>query len=231
MSKHSNKSDSNVGVWFTYGEDFSILQHSVNSFRTNVAGAIVVIIDEGGSELSREQIEQIKPDHYEVSKFKRNGNLRGWECVTGMLRCFSRICNKYAVSGVHKIDSDSIIRDLSWVNKSKDMVGSRRGSYPVCYGPYYWISKLAADKCLSYIKENKFASSQLVPEDLAISATVMYTGGNVECQHMENMTMFSELHPEVPLRGVVNLSMAYRAYNNKKERMVMLEQAGKITSR
>ena len=150
-----------TGVWFTYRKDGFALRHSVRRFREVVENPKVAVVDELGATLSPEIVNEISPDHYEVSAWRRYGNLLGWTNALCELDAYSRISRKFGVAGVYKSDSDAMLMKTDWIDKDVGLCGFEASMWPTIHGGFgYWIRRDAAETILKSVSRQIFSRSR-----------------------------------------------------------------------
>lgn len=97
-------------AWFTFGGDAECLIESVKSVRRVYGPDVsVAIFDDAAAPISQAALMSIAPTIYERTRFDRCGNLRGPECVLGILDALDRTARATGTPWVSKIDSDTIL--------------------------------------------------------------------------------------------------------------------------
>lgn len=135
-------------VYFSFKKDEALLSESVKAVRRIEAGDTslripVYVFDDG------EHPMDIIPEgvHYEATRFPRNGNLLGPDCLRGMVGCYNKVfaCEPGARVLV-KCDCDTVLNRLDAAMNAKaglSLSGSRWGCNFVC-GQRYAITREAA---------------------------------------------------------------------------------------
>lgn len=160
-----------AGVWFTFDQDGEALVESVASFR-KAGGGPVCIFDEEDHPISQDVISRIKPDMM-VSTGPRGGNLNGWPAVLMILACCDDVEQAFPhIAGTLKIDCDTKIRDLSWVDETKAMVGWDLGLFRFAYGCCRYLRRGVPAACVEAI--NSRYTFGRIAEDQGISCEALY---------------------------------------------------------
>lgn len=135
-------------VYFSFKKDEALLSESVKAVRRIGDGDAslripVYVFDDG------EHPMDAIPEgvHYEATRFPRNGNLMGPDCLRGMVGCYNKVfaCEPDARVLV-KCDCDTVLNRLDAAMNAKaglSLSGSRWGCNFVC-GQRYAITREAA---------------------------------------------------------------------------------------
>lgn len=126
---------------FTYSGDTFLLPLCVEAVLTTLPEAEVYIIDDRNAPIPSRQRKKIcnqKRVHYQRSNFQRNNNLRGKQCVIGMLEIMESVGRKSEF--VIKLDTDTLLLGRGWLDqfaggKTHAAGSSRTGSIlsGICY--------------------------------------------------------------------------------------------------
>lgn len=159
---------------FTYEADGYEAVACVRGGRRAFPDAVITVADDGYSPVSAEQRKLIIAHgaQYRQTTFKRNGNLRGGDCVRGMLGVMCDGVDDDDV--VIKVDSDTVILRGDWAQDLcgsgialraagyRAGVGEQRLMYGNCYGLAGWAVK--GVQC--FLEGHDI--EDLAPEDLTI---------------------------------------------------------------
>lgn len=158
---------------FTYAGDANEAIACVRCARTALPAALVAVVDDSAAPVP-ENVRRAFLAYgarYRQSSFPRNGNLRGPECVRGII---STLAGGTADDDiVVKIDSDTALLSGSWI---ESMHGAGLDWYSCGYGVReahglaYAMSGRAARLAAAALQERDLPP--LAPEDLTIARTV-----------------------------------------------------------
>lgn len=159
---------------FTYAGDANEAVACVRCARTALPGALVTVVDDCASPVpeSVRRAFLAYGARYRQSSFPRNGNLRGPECVRGIVSTLAGGAADDDI--VIKIDSDTALLSSAWL-REMDWDGldwyscgsSARQSYGMCYA----MTGRAAKMAEAVLKEASL--EPLAPEDYTICRTVL----------------------------------------------------------
>jgi hypothetical protein len=124
-----------TALWFSFADDGPCLIESVAQFRSIAPGWRVVIADDAKKPISDATLALVRPDRYMRTTFHRGSSLNGWEAVFGVLDTFREV----ASDGVLKVDSDTLVMNLDWLDRSSPMCGFMGGRFAAIYGMAYWM--------------------------------------------------------------------------------------------
>ena len=164
---------------FTYDGDAQEAVACVRCARTALPEAVVTVVDDSAAPVPPEARRALVAygARYRRSSFPRCGNLRGPECVRGIIATLA----KGAADGdtVVKIDSDTALLSGGWVREMKhNGLALHAAGYRVprnpsersAYGPCYAISGRAARLAAEELMQADIPA--LAPEDLTICRTI-----------------------------------------------------------
>lgn len=125
------------------------------------------------------------------SYFPRNRNLNGAACVFGMMQVYSELLGKYGNVPIIKLDADTVLTSLSWVNDiilgNIDAAGFHCSNGYYFSGCCYSISTICAEKIRLYMETHgnlQISASYHMPEDQVITMIAALTGNRIRI--MEN---------------------------------------------
>lgn len=102
-------------VYFSYRYDAYLLGQSIRALRMlprRLANkSNIFVFDDAQNALPYAP----NASRYNLTHFKRNGNLNGTECVDGMLFCMLEAARLSGADVIIKIDSDIILNNLNWI--------------------------------------------------------------------------------------------------------------------
>lgn len=157
--------------WFSYAGNEGLLPICLEAFRLAVPEARMVVVDDGhnsSSDYIRHVCEYLEAD-WRTSYFHRAGNLRGADCITGILDELVRSVNEGA-EVVIKMDPDTLIFGRSWLDRFWDSTtgltaaDDRDAMYGCCYA-------LGADHVLGLQGSfRQFPAHDYTVEDVAIAS-------------------------------------------------------------
>ena len=159
-----------VAVWFTFSRDHWLVRMSVESFQRIMPGVPCVIADEAHSPIppqARRELMDMGCDYLETG-FSRGRNLRGTECIVGMLETMHDACKRHGATHALKIDSDVLWNRKTWldpltVETAGVGFGSNRRGW---FGASYAIRKDLLPKLRRAVLNEPWRCCQ--PEDLTI---------------------------------------------------------------
>lgn len=172
-----------LGVWFTYGPDGPCLVESVAAFRDALPNAIVAIADDAAYPVTRETLSLVAPDIRHTTDFPRRGNLNGWPAVRGILSTIRRLCRETGAEGAIKIDSDTLVMDGRWLDRTAPMCGFLSGQWAYLFGLAYWLRADAAARIEQGIASRWVGENIRVPEDQTISTEAFRAYGPAVLAH------------------------------------------------
>lgn len=158
---------------FTYAGDANEAVACVRCARTALPEALVTVVDDAAAPVP-ENVRRAFLAYgarYRQSSFPRCGNLRGPECVRGIISTLARGAADDDI--VVKIDSDTALLSGAWIESMSgtglDWYSSGHGSRKV-YGLAYAMSGRAARLATAALQERDLPP--LAPEDLTIARAV-----------------------------------------------------------
>lgn len=164
---------------FTYAGDAQEAVACVRCARTALPEAVVTVVDDSAAPVPPEDKRALVAHgaRYRRSSFPRCGNLRGPECVRGIIATLAG----GAADGdtVVKIDSDTALLSGGWVrDMQRNGLALHASGYQVpshpsersAYGPCYAISGRAARLAAEELMKADIPA--LAPEDLTICRTI-----------------------------------------------------------
>lgn len=159
---------------FTYAGDADEAIACVKCAAAALPEAVITVVDDGAdpvSEHARKELLAVGV-HYRQSSFPRNGNLRGPECIRGIISTLAG--NAADDDIVVKIDSDTALLNGAWI---RDMAGfgvhwcasgaDSRQFYGLCYA----MTGVAAKRAAAVLMQTELPAT--APEDLTIGRTVI----------------------------------------------------------
>lgn len=145
-------------VYFTYRNDQTLLGYSIESLKrlSSRYDIDVYVVDDSTNSMKTVPEGVI----YKKSSFKRNGNLNGLECLSGMIDIYKWILGSENYVWVIKIDPDVYVNDLSWMENLNPndiyQVGSlnvyrlkRFGENEICHGCFHGISRMGVENLIT----------------------------------------------------------------------------------
>lgn len=164
---------------FTYAGDAQEAVACVRCARTALPGALVTVVDDSAALVPESVRRSILAygARYRQSGFRRNGNLRGPECVQGIISTLAGGAADNDI--VVKIDSDTALLSGAWI---ESMSGAGLDWYSSGYGAReahglaYAMSGRAASLAAAALQERDLPP--LAPEDLTIARTVFELCGD-----------------------------------------------------
>jgi hypothetical protein len=167
-----------LAIWFTFGPDGPCLIESVAAFRqTAGSDALVAVIDDANHPLSTDCLQLVDPDIYRRSTFPRGGNLRGWPCVFGMLEAMASVCAQAEQPGCLKVDSDTLILGLNWLNKDAPLCGFMTGRHAYAMGMCYWLQAKTVAEIRTSFESRWLQRDWQVAEDQTITSEAIWRHG------------------------------------------------------
>lgn len=167
-----------IALWITYAKDRLPLVESVAQLRAVAPAAKIHIIDDAADPLPQDTLDIVNPDRYAQTTWSRGGNLRGWDCVLGIL---DELAKSSDGSGILKIDSDTLVMSLEWLHKSSPHSGICMGGNTFCSGMAYWLRSDAISEIRASLLGRWRNPAMRVPEDVTISTEALRIYGK-ECQ-------------------------------------------------
>lgn len=172
-----------LAAWFTYQLDGPCLIESVGAFRDRFPDAVVAVADDLASPLTEETLSVIRPDLLTRTDFPRKGNLNGWPAIHGILQTLLSFCREAGADGVVKIDSDTLLVDDRWVDRSAPMCGFLSGRHAYLYGLAYWLRADAIPVIQAGLSSRWLEPGFPAPEDQCISTEAFRQFGSAILAH------------------------------------------------
>ena len=115
--------------YFSYHEDVDFLNESLKLLQKTIEhqkeyDVKVYVFDDGTCE------KRINKSNLETScslittKFNRNGNLNGFECINGMFREYVKLSQEFDYDYLIKLDSDCVLNSLDYLKTVEDKLES-----------------------------------------------------------------------------------------------------------
>lgn len=165
---------------FTYAGDANEALFCVKCAAAALPESIITVVDDASDPMPRKAKRALRLTgaRYCQSSFPRNGNLRGPECVMGII---STLAGGVAEDGdvVVKIDADTLLLDGNWVREmERNGLAMHASGYNTpknasdrpAYGPCYAMSGRAARLAAKELKRAELP--ELAPEDITICQTI-----------------------------------------------------------
>ncbi len=172
---------------FTYGRDAECGLEAVRSLLLFVPGVRVYVIDDAGEpwgEGARRALREWEWKRdvvYRRSEWSRGGNLRGGECIRGMLGEMGQ-CGASDV--VVKVDSDTVVLDGGFLGEMRYFhyyaAGYKEGRHRAAYGNCYAMSGQAVRMVARRLKGRVIGAD--APEDLTIFKAAWDLFGEEGCR-------------------------------------------------
>jgi len=189
-----------LGMWFTFGADAECLGESVKAFRTTFPDHKICICDDPKNPLSKENIDYINPDHYELRDWDSRGNLNGWQAVKGILSFQMKMHDFFPdYHGALKVDCDTLILDSSWIDKESPISGFDLGTHSLIAGMARYLRKDVPKALLDEFEARWQWQTAGVPEDTTIAIYCFKLFGN-ECNSIlwrDGALSYSYVNPEI----------------------------------
>lgn len=165
-----------IGVWFTFGPDGPALIESVAAFRA-AGGSRVAIFDEQREPVADGVLDLIRPDLRQKTVWNRGRNLRGWQNVFAELAAMEIAAIELGGEGVVKIDSDTLVLELDWIDPKAPMSGFMAGGEAFLFGLAYHL-RVDAIRAIRASMEGRHRNpKEQVAEDRAISCEALWLYG------------------------------------------------------
>lgn len=164
---------------FTYAGDADEALVCVRCAAAALPEAVITVVDDGTAPVP-ERIRNALLEagaRYRQSSFPRHCNLRGPECVRGIISTLAGEAKDRDV--IVKIDSDTLLLSGDWIREMKNnelalhasgyqspINPSERSAYGACYAIRGWAARLAADEL------EQASIPPLAPEDITICRAV-----------------------------------------------------------
>lgn len=174
MKKEGKKPLIHIHI-FTYYGDCYIVKETVMCAKQALPEANVVVIDEGEKQTPpniRKEIEDLGAE-WRISTFPRRGNLRGKECVMGILTemLASAMSDQDLLI---KLDADTCLMNgeelRTFAENSQKIMCACGAMDDRIYGCCYGIKAHAVDKALQYIRPLNIPEH--APEDIMIGLSI-----------------------------------------------------------
>lgn len=158
---------------FSYREDSYEVVLAARS--ASMAGLFpVFVVEDAAKPLSKEARHHLEEENAVVvtSDFPRPGNLRGIECINGMLQIYRKIFEKTGATHLVKLDSDTVLTSGDSLRSATgyDLFGWSSPKYSF-HGSTYLISSNLTEEILAFIKRWQGIpgyNNVNCPEDLGI---------------------------------------------------------------
>lgn len=173
-----------LAIWYTFGPDGPCLIESVAAFRQSAGSlAMVAVVDDATRPLTADCLQSVNPDIYRRTTFPRGGNLRGWPCVLGMLETMSSLCEEAQQPGCLKIDSDTLILGLDWLNTDAPLCGFMAGRNAYAMGMCYWLRAKTVEAIRASFEDRWLQPDWQAPEDQTITSEAIWHHGHACLLH------------------------------------------------
>mgnify|MGYP001660848279 FL=1 len=165
---------------FTYSQDEEEALQCILGIRAALPEAAITVVDDQNNPCSQAfetQVTTAGGSRYMQSSFARKGNLRGPDCIRGIIDTLAEDAENQDL--IVKIDSDTLLVSGNWL---REMKSSRLVYYSSGYAnPKNYMERTAYGVCYALkgeaVKKVKAELAQrqlepLAPEDLTIAQTV-----------------------------------------------------------
>lgn len=161
----------------TYKLDTLCLNVCVATIRECVPHAKIAIFDDANNPVG---LENCPPGClYFQTKFNRGGNLKGIECLNGIITCFQMAAQHTGSRFVVKIDADTYIKNLSYLLEGKNFMLEGFNMY---YGSgcCYKLDVRNLETIRHYLNTKNHYDPAALPEDWTITGAAAYLLGPKE---------------------------------------------------
>lgn len=165
-----------TACFFTFGPDALALVEAVTAFRS-AGGKNVAIFDDGMNPLPDSIVETIAPEMRIKTDFKRLNNLLGWPCIFGELDCMELACDRFETDRVLKIDSDTLVLNLEWIDSQSPLCGFHITGEPYIRGMAYSITRECIQGVRKALNDGWRTNSSKVEEDTVITTEALALHG------------------------------------------------------
>lgn len=170
-----------IGIWFTFGPDTECVIESIRAFRATFPNSIICISDDANNSLSSATLNYIRPDHYSLREWNTKGNLNGWDAVKGILSLQKRMHSLYPKhEGAIKVDSDTMVFDDTWLDRSAPICGFSAGNQCLFSGMARYLRRDVPGEILRLLETRWLWQEASVPEDITIASYCLWHYGR-EC--------------------------------------------------
>lgn len=155
----------------TYKLDTLCLNVCVATIRECVPQAKIAIFDDANNPVG---LDNCPPGClYFQTKFNRGGNLKGLECLNGIISCFQMASQTTGCRFVVKIDADTYIKDLSGLLEGKNFMLEGFNMY---YGSgcCYKLDVRNLEMIRHYLNTKNHYDPDALPEDWTITGAAAY---------------------------------------------------------
>lgn len=212
------------GIWFSFKRQQKELALSIAAFRKTFPDAKICLFDQDDQPCDRTDIEQIKPDFYEITTFDRSKKLYGIKVIEGMLDCFNKANDLFNPEFIIKVDCDTVVFGDSWLDKQQNFCGFHHGCTISASGVCYAISGQIIKELTKRFHEFFWALHyrDKAPEDTIITGlAILYSQGRCVLYPYDKK-LFSWVKPESDWHNldVLHYQMNIRPFDTiAKERM------------
>ena len=161
-----------TACFFTFGPDAQPLVEAVAAFRA-AGGKNVAIFDDGANPLPDLILAKIRPEMRVPTNFKRLNNLLGWPCIFGELDCMELACDRFETDRVLKIDSDTMVLNLEWVDQQAPLCGFHITGEPYIRGMAYSITRDCIQGVRKALRAGWLTDANKVEEDTVITTEAL----------------------------------------------------------
>lgn len=161
----------------TYKLDTLSLNVCIATIRESVPNAKIAIFDDANNPVGS---DYCPPGClYFQTKFNRGGNLKGLECLNGIITCFQMASQYTGARFVVKIDADTYIKDLSGLLEGKNFMLEGFNMY---YGSgcCYKLDVRNLETIRHYLNTKNHYDPDKLPEDWTITGAAAYLLGPKE---------------------------------------------------
>ena len=167
--------------YFSYHADIDFLNESLVALQKTIKNhpeheIRVYIFDDARCEKSIKKSTLIGSPTLISTKFNRNGNLNGFECINGMFNEYAKISKNFNYDYLIKLDSDCILNSLDYIAASEEELKKHNllnnlgqfGSYFAylcCYGCCQTFTKVGISTILTlcnHMREGKTEESRIL---------------------------------------------------------------------
>lgn len=162
--------------YFTYAEDINFINLSLKHLYSLIKSqndyeVKIYVFDDARYKKQIKKKELSVPCTLISTKFNRNGNLNGFECVNGMFNEYVKIREKFDYDYLIKMDSDCVLNTFDYITMSEIRLSKQNmlnnlaqmGSYFAklcCYGCCQTFTKLGIDSIYNLCLHMSHGSSK-----------------------------------------------------------------------
>ncbi len=160
---------------FTYHDDAECLDLCAEQIRRVDADAQIYVFDDAAAPFPSAPVGV----HYRQTRFPRNGNLNGKDCILGILEAMQNIPG---TAPVVKIDADTLLMNTAEIRATFAWEDVHAGGV-ACFAPFtfsgccYWLDRTAIRTAYRNVAQQEQPTQNQWAEDRTICTALLYAFG------------------------------------------------------